>query len=250
MKSISRLGLAALLAIVAALTSCGPARNIVYLQDLPDDAKLRVQTDGELRLRKGDKVAINVHSRDQELVSMFNLTSGELYTVDEAGNIELPILGQMHVQGLSRTDIEKQVRYRLLSGGLLRDPIVTCKFPEMAFYVIGESGVGRHEFPDDQLNLLEALAICGDIPMSGKRTNVLVLRTEGDKQVPYRVDFTETDAVYSSPVYYIRQNDMIYVEPTQVKQNTSTANGSNYMTLGFWTGLLSLAMTISVLLTR
>ncbi|MDE5751564.1 MAG: polysaccharide biosynthesis/export family protein [Duncaniella sp.] len=245
----------------AIATSCGPAQDIVYMQDLPADAKLKIQTDGELRLCPGDRLYIEIHSRDKELAEMFNLSrtangatgvtlKDAAYTVDKAGNIDMPILGQIRVDGLTRLEVAQLVKYRLLSGNLLRDPIVTVSCPDMAFYVIGESGVGRHAFPDDKLNILEALSISGDLAISGKRTNVLVLRTEDDKQVPYRVDLTNTDAVYASPVFYIRQNDMIYVEPNQVKANTSTANGSNYMTLGFWTSLLSLGTTIAVLVTK
>lgn len=244
-------------------SSCGPARDIVYMQDLPADAKLRVQTDGDLRLRPGDRLSIVIHSRDKELASMFNLgdsytsvstgyenNRANYYTIDAAGNIDMPILGMMHVEGLTRAEVSQMVKFRLLSGNLLRDPIVTTVFPDMAFYVIGESGVGRHTFPDDKLNILEALSISGDLAISGKRTNILVLRTEGDKQVPYRVDLTSTDDVYSSPAFYVRQGDMIYVEPTQVKANTSTANGSNYMTLGFWSSVLSLCLTIAVLVKK
>ncbi len=254
--AIAVIGLAGALA-----TSCGPARDIVYMQDLPADSKLKIQTDGELRLRPTDRLLIEIHSRDKELAEMFNLsriTTGNggvtvkdaAYTVDKNGNIDMPILGQLRVEGLTRMEVAQLVKYRLLSGNLLRDPIVTVSCPDMAFYVIGESGVGRHNFPDDKLNILEALSISGDLAISGKRTIVLVLRTEDDKQVPYRVDLTNTDAVYASPAFYIRQNDMIYVEPNQVKANTSTANGSNYMTLGFWASVLSLGTTIAVLVTK
>ena len=120
----------------------------------------------------------------------------------------------------------------------------------MAYYIIGESGVGRHKFPADKINLLEALSMSGDLSISGKRTNILVLRTENGKQVPYRVDLTRADDVYGSPVYYIKQNDMIYVEPTQVKANQSTANGNSYMTPSFWMSMFSFATTLVILFTK
>ena len=77
-----------------------------------------------------------------------------------------------------------------------------------------------------------------------------MLRTENGKQVPYRVDLTSTDDVYSSPAYYIQQNDMIYVEPTQVKANQSTANGNSYLTPSFWMSMFSFATTLVILFTK
>ncbi len=265
MKYITRfakkLWLTAAIAATLVTTGCGPAKDIIYLQDLPTNTVLNIQQDGELRLRPGDQLAINVHSRDQELVKMFNLGAGHssgrnisgkdaLYTVDKNGKIDMPILGLISVEGLTRLEVAQLVKYRLLAGNLLRDPIVTVEFPEMAYYVIGESGVGRHEFPNDKLNLLEALSVSGDLNISGRRTNILVLRNEGDRQVPYRVDITKTDDLYASPVFYVRQNDMIYVEPSQVRANQSTANGSSYMTPGFWISMFTFATTLAVLFTK
>lgn len=241
-------------------TSCGPAKDVVYMQDLPTNAILTLQEGGELKLQPGDKVDIIVHSRDEELAKMFNLSrpvsTGNTtsrptyYTVDKNGKIDMPILGPITVEGLTRMEVAQQVKYRLLSGNLLRYPSVIVDFPDMAYYIIGESGVGRHVFPTDKVNLLEALSMSGDLSISGKRTNILVLRTENGKQVPYRVDLTSTDDVYSSPAYYIQQNDMIYVEPTQVKANQSTANGNSYLTPSFWMSMFSFATTLVILFTK
>lgn len=252
--------LSAIIAIAAMVSSCGPAKDIVYMQDLPSNAILTLQDGGELRLQPGDKVDITVHSRDEELAKMFNIGhhggsttgggSSAYYTVDKNGKIDMPVLGQISVEGLTRLQVAQLVKYRLLSGSLLRDPIVTVEFPEMAYYIIGESGVGRHTFPTDKMNLLEALSISGDLNISGKRTNILVLRTEDGKQVPYRVDLTSADNVYSSPAYYVKQNDMIYIEPNQVKANQSTANGNNYLTPTFWMSMFSFATTLVVLFTK
>lgn len=263
-QAVKGLLASAAIAVMGITSSCGPAKDIIYIEDLQPEAEITLQPDGELRLQPGDHVAVNVYSRDEELARMFNINrttntggaggsgvgSGNYYTVDPQGNIDFPILGNLQVQGLTRIEVANLIKYRLLAGQLLRDPIVTATFPDMAFYLVGESGVGRHPFPTDKLNLLEAISLTGDIQLSGKRTNVLVLRTEGNKQVPYRVDFTKVDELYGSPAYYVRQNDMIYVEPTQVRANQSTAHGNNYLTIGFWTSMLSLAATLAVLFTK
>lgn len=247
-----------LIATAAMLCSCGPAKDIVYIQDLPSNAVLRLQEDGELRLQPGDRVIVRVHSRDEELARMFNINQGSgaggdvstTYTVDKNGKIDMPVLGQIYVEGLTRLEVAQLVKYRLLAGSLLRDPIVTVEFPEMAYYVIGESGVGRHLFPTDKLNIMEALSISGDLAISGKRTNVLVLRTENGQQVSYRVDLTRADGIYASPAYYLKQNDMIYVEPTQVKANQSTANGNSFMTPSFWMSLFTFGVSVAVLIAK
>lgn len=246
----------AAIAVMGITSSCGPAKDVIYIEDLQPEAEITLQPDGEIRLQPGDHVAISVNSRDEELAKMFNLnpisgTEGSnYYTVDPQGNIDFPVLGNLQVQGLTRIEVAQLVKFRLLAGQLLRDPIVTAYFPDMAFYLIGESGVGRHPITTDKLNLLEAMSLTGDIQLSGKKTNVLVLRTEGNKQIPYRVDFTKVDDLYGSPAYYVRQNDFIYVEPTQVRANQSTAHGNNYLTIGFWTSMLSLAATLAVLFTK
>ena len=230
------------------MTSCGPAKDIIYIEDLQPEAEITLQPDGELRLQPGDHVSVNVYSRDEELAKMFNINlvgtslrnqESNYYTVDPQGNIDFPILGNLQVQGLTRMEVAQLIKYRLLSGQLLRDPIVTVHFPDMAFYVIGESGVGRHEFPSDKLNLLEAISISGDLQLSGKRTNVLVLRTEGDRQVPYRVDFTKTDDLYGSPAYYVRQNDYIYVAPNNIRQANSKYNQNNAFKLSVVSTIVS-----------
>ena len=258
-----KLAVLALLTVAAAAftSSCGPAKDIIYMQDLPLNADLKLQEGGELRLMPGDRLYINIHSRDSELASMFNLGSGyssgnsiggstAVYTVLPNGSIDMPILGTMQVQGLTRLEVAQLVKYRLLAANLLRDPTVNVEFPDMAYYVIGESGTGRHVFPDDKLNIIEALSLAGDLTITGRRTNVLVLRTENGRQTPYRVDLTKTDEVYGSPVYYLKQNDMIYIEPNQVRQNQSTANGSSYMTPAFWISMFSFATTLAVLFSK
>ena len=247
-----------LFASIALLSGCGPAKDIAYIQDLPPNAVLRLQEDGELRLQPGDKLNINVHSRDEELAKIFNISVNngsqtqhvDIYTVDKNGKIDMPVLGQLSVEGLTRLEVAQLVKYRLLAGSLLRDPIVTVDFPDMAYYVIGESGVGRHEFPSDKLNIMEALSISGDLAISGKRTNVLVLRTENGQQIAHRIDLTRADGIYAPPAYYLKQNDMIYVEPSQVKANQSTANGNSFMTPAFWMSLFTFGVSVAVLIAK
>ena len=133
----------------------------------------------------------------------------------------------------------------MLSGNFVRDAVVTVDYADMGFYALGELGTkGRVQITRDKLTILEAIAEAGDLTIDGKRENVTVLRTENGIQTPYTVNLCDAQSVYSSPVYYIQQNDIIYVEPTQKKANESTPTANLFSTPGFWMGLASFAITI------
>lgn len=243
------------------LASCHTANKVTYLQNIQPDVMMAVQESQTIKLMPGDKISIVVHGRDQEIVKMFNLTENEnnstnenahsLYTVDDNGMIDMPILGPISVAGQTRQDVANLVKYRLLSGKLVRDPTVTVEFANLCFSVLGEvNSPGRKTIDRDNVTLLEALAEAGDLTIQGKRENVLVLRTENGMQTPYRVDLTKTESVYASPVYYLKQNDLIYVEPTDVKAYQSTQNGNTLRTPTFWFSALSMIMTVVLFITK
>lgn len=247
---------------ICILSSCGSATKVVYLQDIQPNITVALQEAQDIKLRSGDKLNIIVHSRDQELVQMFNLvnnTNGgsgangnySLYTIDNTGKIDMPILGLMTVEGLTRIELANMIKYKLLAGNLVRDPIVTVEYANLGYSVLGEvNNPGRKEIERDRVTLLEALAEAGDLTIQGRRDNILVLRTEEGKQTPYRIDLTQTNSVYSSPVYYLQQNDMIYVEPNDVRANQSTLNANTTRTPSFWISSASFIMTLILFLTN
>lgn len=250
-----------LLATVLILASCASINKVTYLQDIQPNVSVALQEVSKIKLEPGDKISIVVHGRDQDIVKMFNLFDGQMnnqsmqehsyYTVDESGLIDMPILGPISVAGQTRQDVANLVKYRLLSGKLVRDPTVTVEFANLGFSVMGEvNNPGRHEIERDNVTLLEALAAAGDLTIQGRRDNILVLRTENGQQTPYRVDLTQTNSVYSSPVYYIHQNDIVYVEPGEARASQSTINGTTLRTPTFWFSALSLLTTLAVLFTK
>lgn len=239
--------------------SCANTRKIVYLQDIQENVPMIVQEAKSIKLLPGDKLSIIIHSRDNEVVKAFNLMDGtgegagnhSLYTVNDKGYIDMPVLGPIKVEGMTRQELEANIKYRLLESRLVKEPVVTVEYKDLGYYVLGEIGSnGRKLINRDNVTLLEAIAEAGDISIRGRRDNILVLRTENGKQIPYRVSLLETDALYSSPVYYVKQNDIIYVEPNKVKTSESTANGSMFMTYGFWVSTLSMIVTLVLALTR
>lgn len=260
-KKFSRLVL--FLSVLGLFVSCRTATQVTYLQDLMPDVTVNLQEEVPIRLAAGDKVSIVVHGRDAEIVKMFNLneTSNSstsvndnnhlLYTVDENGMIDMPILGPVSVLGLTRSEVANLVKYRLLSSKLVRDPTVTVEFSNLSYTVLGEVGSpGRKNITRDKITLLEALAEAGDLTIQGRRDNILVLRTENGQQTPYRVDITKTQSLYGSPVYYLKQNDMIYVQPTDVKANQTTVNGNSMLTPTFWFSAVTFLTSLVVFFTK
>ena len=117
--------------------------------------------------------------------------------------------------------------------------------------VLGEVGKpGRYNIDRDKITLLEAISMAGDLTIYGKRDNVYVMRNEGGKQTSYQVNLLSAQDVYSSPAYYLQQNDVIYVEPNSVRARQSTVNGNNVRSTSFWISLASLLTTITVLFVK
>lgn len=248
-----------LAAVVAGfvLAGCGASKKVVYLQDIQANVPIMVQEAKSIRLQPGDKLSVVIHCRDKDIVEIFNLTdviggveSGHLlYTVDERGYIDMPVLGPMKVAGLSRLEVANMVKFRLLDSKMVRDPIVTVEYANMGYYFLGERA-GRYELTRDNVTLLEALSEAGDLPISATRDNILVLRTENGQQTPYRVSLLKVEELYSSPVYYIQQNDIIYIEPILSKRGQANVHGNTFYTYGFWVSMVSMVASLVVLFVK
>lgn len=250
-----RLFLPMLVILLAA--GCSTVPKIAYLRDLPAEVPVALQETQDLTLKPGDRLQISVFSRDRELSAMFNLYEGggyggynsyssgsygsgnrgggHPYTIDKNGEIEMPVLGRIKVSGKTRLEVADLIKYRILAGQLLADPTVLVEYFDMSFYALGEIGHnGRVSIPRDNVTIMEAISLAGDLTISGRRDNVMVLRTENGKQTPYFVDLTNPQSVYNSPVYYLQQNDMIYVEPTPMRANQSTQMANQTRNPAFW----------------
>ncbi len=245
------------------LTSCKTPQDIAYLQDVRDNVPIQTQTDGSIRFQPGDKLSIYVHSRDKQLMDLFNLFQGTnsmmssnsnggmyAYTVDKNGTIDFPVLGSVLVNGCTRTAVAQIIKQRLVNENLCKDPVVTVTFYDMKFSVLGNAGAGVKEITKDKITLFEAIAMASDLQIDGLRKNVLVMRQEGDKQVPYRVDLTSAESVYNSPVYYIHQNDVIYVEPNNKYKRNSTVMANDAFRPTFWMSLASFLATMTLIFVK
>ena len=260
-----------LLAGLALLCSCSTPKDVLYFQDLrPGESEITLPKLQAVTVRPEDKISIIVNSRDPQLTDLFNLpyvtrqlgqsirTNGQTsgtnngvsgYTVDAEGNIDFPVLGKVHVAGMKREEIAEHIKNELVSKNLVKDPIVTVEFMNLCVSVMGEvNSPGRFAIDRDRITILDALSMAGDLTIYGNRQKVLVMRQEGDVQRVYGIDLTSGEHVYSSPAYYLQQNDVVYVEPNSVKARQSTVNGNNVRSTSFWISLASLLTSIGILI--
>lgn len=253
-------------ASVFALVACSTSKEISYFQDLrPGESELMLAVPMEIKIQPKDKLSILVNSQDLRLTNLFNLpivsqqvgqdsslgTNWGLsgYTVDSKGDIDFPVLGKLHVQDMTREEVAVYIKKELQSHDLIKDPVVTVEFMNLSVNVMGEvNRPGRYNIDKDHLTILDALSQAGDLTIYGKREKVLVLRNENGKQRVYGINLCSADHLYSSPVYYLQQNDVVYVEPNDTKARQSTVNGNNVRSTSFWISLASLLTTISVLI--
>lgn len=253
------------------LVACSTPARITYFQDLrPGESEQQVVAATEIKVRPGDKLSIIVNSRDPQLTQLFNLpyvtqqigrgststgsssnatsqgVSG--YTVDEEGRIDFPVLGKIEIAGKNREEIAAFVKEELLAKNLVKDPVVTVEYMNLCISVLGEvASPGRYSIDRDKVTLLDAISMAGDLTIYGKREKVLVLREENGVQRVYGVNLCSAEHLYTSPVYYLRQNDVVYVEPNNVRARQATVNGNNVRSTSFWISLASLLTTIAVL---
>ena len=256
--------------MVLAAVSCSTPKEISYFQYLrPGVTELTVTDPVEIKVRPKDKLSILVNAQDPKLTNMFNLpivsqqigqestgSSGTSrgvsgYTVDSFGDINFPVLGKIRVEGMTREQIADYLTKQLKEQELIKDPVVTVEFMNLGVSVLGEvNKPGRISINRDNMTILDALSEAGDLTIFGKREKVLVLRQEDGKQRVYGVNLCSADHIYTSPVYYLQQNDVVYVIPNDTKSRQSTVNGNTVRSTSFWISLASLITSIAVLIVK
>lgn len=248
--------------MILAVVSCSTPKEISYFQDLqPGVTELTITDPVEIKVRPKDKLSILVNSQDQKLNELFNLqnTSGNTssnrielgYTVDTKGFINFPVLGKVKVGGMTREQIAEHLTEQIKEQELIKDPVVTVEFLNLGVSVLGEvNNPGRIKIERDNMTILDAISEAGDLTIFGKREKVLVLRQENGKQRVYGVNLCSANHLYSSPVYYLQQNDVVYVTPNDTKSRQSTVNGNTVRSTSFWISLASLITSIAVLIAK
>lgn len=248
---------------VAVLSSCGTVKDIAYFQNKVIDQPEKIDKHAGIVIQAKDMLSIIVSSRNPELVSMFNLPMVTLvagtdngsdsqrilgYVVDNEGCIDFPVLGTMQVAGMTRVELAQMIKKRLISQGLLSDAVVTVEFMNFKVSVIGEvNSPGTYTIQGDKVTILQAISLARDLTIFGLRENVSVIRERDGERVIYEVNLCDV-SMFNSPAYYLQQNDVVYVQPSEIKARQSTTDDKSLrMTSIFVSGgslLVSLASLI------
>ena len=237
------------------LTSCGTPKDIVYFQDAGNYEAYKNANKNEVVISRDDLLAIMVNSQATEAALPFNLPLANYYVggegygqprvlgflVDKDGYIDYPVLGKIQVEGLTRSDLRDLIKEKLISEGLLKDPIITVNFLNFKISVIGEvNRPGTFNVSGERITLLEALSMAGDLTIYGRRDRVAVKREMKDKSIILYHDLRSTE-IFKSPCYYLQQNDIVYVEPNKRRAQQSEINQNN--SVGVWLSIISVILT-------
>ena len=235
------------------LVSCNTSKEIVYFQDIVVNQPEAIIGARDITVQPKDQISIMVSSKDPQLAALFNLTrvqyragssdlrsgniNGEIsgYTLDDKGNIDFPVVGTLHIAGMTKSQIATLVKKRLMEENLVNDPVVTVEFMNLYFSVLGEVKTpGKYAITKDQITLLEAISMA-------------VIREENGERVTHWVDIRSKD-LFNSPVYYLKQNDVVYVQPNKVRAGQSTINENSVKSVSLWISIGSLLSSLGVLL--
>ena len=246
-----------LLMIAEMMFSACKVDNIVYLQDLTDGASNTILNPKKITLQPDDKISIFVKSKNPQLTELFNITNPTInssttqryYTVDSEGNIDFPVLGTVRVGGYTREEVAEIIKKKLIESDQLKDPVVIVEYENLHIYMLGEvAKTGVQNIDRSSVTILEAITLAGDLTINGNRENITVLRNEGNQQKVYTVNLNSGYDLLSSPVYYLKQNDIVYVQPNEMRQRQSPVNGNSLYSITFWTSLTTLPLTIATMI--
>lgn len=249
-----------LMCVVVLCTSCASSKKVVYLQDVVPLKQQDIEQKYEVYIHNDDLLAIMVNSKNPELALPFNMpmVTYQLgsqsapqqrvlgYLVDTNGDIDFPILGKLHVAGLTRLQLTDMIKQRLIDEDLIKDPIVTVQFLNYKVSVMGEvNRPGSFNISGDRITLLEALSMAGDLTIYGRRDRVAVIREKDGKRTILMHDLRSSD-IFNSPCYYLQQNDIVYVEPNKAKAGQSEINQNK--SVGVWLSAASILVSIASLI--
>jgi polysaccharide export outer membrane protein len=213
--------------VIGGLQSCVNTKNSTYFVGQGDAVLNSTTISPETTITPNDLIGITVSSLNPNATAIFNTTSngsqqGTSYLVNKDGNIQFPILGNIRAQGLTTNQLRENIIGSILDKKLLVDPIVSVRFLNFKVTVLGE--VQRPtvvDVPDEKISLLEALGLAGDITIYGKRDNVMVIREENNQKIIKRLNLNSSE-IFNSPYYYLKANDIVYVEANKARIATST----------------------------
>ncbi len=216
--------------VILTISSCASKKELVYFQG--DQQSTTKYEEYIPKIQSSDMLAISVSAADIKATEPFNQQSiyqvnsgmqnnpyAKVYTVDENGYINYPLIGNVKVGGLTRTEAENELKSKI--SKYIVNPGVNINFTNFRISVLGEvAKPGNFTIPSERVSILDALGMAGDLTINGVRSNIMVIREQNGQKQTYNVDLTSKE-ILNSPVYYLAQNDVIYVEPNSAKISSS-----------------------------
>ncbi|GBU08445.1 polysaccharide export outer membrane protein [Bacteroidales bacterium] len=267
-KSVSKWvkNIAYLNIVLLVLASCSSYKKAAYLQTTDKSSEQGLhslyETQG-VKFQAGDILSITVNAEELAAVEAFNLpllpaqtglslSSGgrQTYLVDDEGNIDFPVLGSINVLGMGQSELAFHLK-KDLRKYLKSDPILTIRLINFRISVIGEVlSPGVYNISKEKVNLLEALSLAGDMTIQGERKNIVLMRESDEGLLKVvRLDISSID-ILSSPYFYLKQNDVIYVVPNKAKSRSADISSQTSILLSLGSVLLSVANLIVLLVKK
>ncbi|KOY50647.1 polysaccharide biosynthesis/export family protein [Polaribacter dokdonensis] len=254
MKKITILFLYVLL-----VTSCVSKKEIIYFQnDTIDQSK--VSNSYKTIIKPDDLLQINITAQDLNAVKPFNLAAvtygtatnsaigqvqQQTYLVDTKGEINFPVLGNLKIGGLTRDEVINLLRTKL-DPDYIKDPNIIIRIANYKISVLGDvRRPGSYNIPNERITILDAVALAGDLNISGQRKNVTITREENGEKKQYEVDLLSKE-IFTSPVYYLQQNDIVYVKPNYASIQSASSNSNTSLFIS----ITSVLITLVTLITR
>lgn len=255
MNIIHRIAMISVVFLSAA--SCMTPRKLVYLQDMDQFSQITLENQIEAKIAPYDELDIIITCSEPEIARPFNLrgslssnssgvvsnsTGGSsiVYLVAPNGNIQIPILGEIHVAGMTRLQLQEHVKDLLLAGNYISDPYVSVRFYNFKIFFLGADGGKAITISNERCTFLEALALSGDISSYTRRDKIGVVREVNGKMTVRYLDPRSSD-VFNDPYFVLQQNDMIITR----------SYGSKYWRdeMNFWSSWVSVATSVASLTT-
>ena len=263
--TFNKQNLFALSIALMAMVSCSTVKDIAYFQNKVVNEPEAIDKHAGIVIQPKDMLSIVVSSRNPELVAMFNLPvisyqagsevvagAGQQrllgYVVDNDGYIDFPVLGPIKVAGLTRWELTELIKNKLLNDGLLTDAVVTVEFMNFKVSVIGEvNAPGTYSLQNDKVTILQAISLARDLTIFGQRENVCVIREREGERVIYEINLCDV-SMFNSPAYYLQQNDVVYVQPSEVTARQSTTDDKALRMTSIFVSGGSLLVSIAALI--
>lgn len=246
------------------VTGCVSNSKVTYLQGADAyTVPTQLPTTYEIKIQPDDQLAVSVSSSERELLEPFTnklsigtgaagggIGGGSLFTVDKDGYIEFPVFGLLKVSGYTRNELARMLENRLKTEGYTQDPVVSVEIMSFKVTVLSATSASVVTCVTDRFTILEAIAKAGGIKLSGKRQNVLVLREDEGKVQSFRIDLSNASATLNSPVYFLKQNDVIYIEPNGAARVDASPFYRYMSALSSIAGIITTIVGVSMIWTR